>query len=372
MSKILLTGATGYVGGTVLTQLLADPKLTSQPISLLVRTETQAAKLRSVYGARVHPILWKGLEEDEKVIADTAAQYDIIVNAGSGFITSGAKALVDGLARRVQAGLPTPWFLHVSGCTNLVDPSQKPREWNDEKDGAAIFEYMASLDAKTPYSQRTTELTVLETAAQHGVAAVSLQAPCIFGEGTGQFNRQGLVIPLALMFVVQHGYGFKLNETANFDWVHIEDLASYFVQLVRTILSRPDRGVGFIPTGKEGILFPTVGRTLVTEINQKALDVAFAAGDLPRGDTPQQKEIRLAPVQEIADKIGAGRVDIATLAWGGEKAVRGTVGQKLLGWEPTRLQDAWDQDFEDELKALKEGRRMVTFASCVGMSEARP
>lgn len=228
MSKILLVGATGYVGGTVLSQLLTstEASLRALKVDLLIRREHQAEKLRSVYGDRIKTILWAGLDGIQ-FIEQVAAHYDIIVNAGSGFITAGAKAFVDGLAHRVEAGQPVPWLLHISGCTNLVDPSKQPFEWNDGRDGQAIFDYMKSLDIKEPYPQRTTEITVLETAAERGVQAVSLQAPCIFGEGTGLFNQQALVIPLIIRYAVQHGYGFKLNDKANFDWVC---LLSRFVQ----------------------------------------------------------------------------------------------------------------------------------------------
>jgi hypothetical protein len=149
-------------------------------------------------------------------------------------------------------------------------------------------------------------------------------------------------------------------------------LADYYILLIRNILERSDRGVGYIPSGRQGILFPTVGRALMTEINQKAVDVAFDAGILPRDDTPTEREVRLVPLQEIADELTAGRCDIAQRGWGGEKAVRGTIGQSLLGWTPKRLQKAWDQDFVDELVALREGRRGYTIDSCIGAPVGPP
>jgi hypothetical protein len=130
--------------------------------------------------------------------------------------------------------------------------------------------------------------------------------------------------------------------------------------------------VGFILSGTKGILFPTVGRALMTDINQQAVGVAFDAGLLPREDTPQLREIRLAPLQEIADELTAGFCEVAKRGWGGEKAVRGTIGQKLPGWNPKRQQEAWNQYFYDELVALKEGRRGITIASCVGASVEEP
>ncbi|KAL1643821.1 hypothetical protein SLS61_009137 [Didymella pomorum] len=326
MSRLLLVGVTGYVGGTVLSQLLSSTKSSTRSlrIDLLVRRKHLAQLLRSAYGERINIIFWTGLD-DTDFIEETAAQYDIIVNAGTGFNTEGAKAFVDGLAHRAKNGRAMPWMLHISGCSNLIDPSQKPFEWDDGRDGQAIFDHMKSLDAKDPYPQRTAEITVLGTAVERGVQAV-----------------------------------------------HIFDLADYFVLLIRTVLGCPDRGIGYIPTGKEDILFPTVGRALMTDINQLALNAAFGSGILPREDTPQQKEIHLVNVHEIADELTAGFVEVAQRGWGGEKAVKGTIGQELLGWKPKRQQEAWDEDFYDELVALQEGRRGKIIASCIGAPVDEP
>ncbi|PVH95165.1 NAD(P)-binding protein [Periconia macrospinosa] len=375
MSKILLTGATGYVGGTVLTQLVSSsaPSLKPLTIDVLVRDAVKAAKLKETYGDRINTIAWNGLD-DTTSIEETAANYDIVVNTGSGFIPEGAVAFVNGLARRVKAGNPVPWLLHISGCSNLADrpltqPPTPVREWNDEKDASEILEHMKVLDEAEPYGQRTAEIGVLEAAAASGVQAISVNTPLIFGEGTGLFNQQALVIPLITMYVIQHGYGWKLNETANFDRVHVLDLADLFLLLVRTILEREDRGVGYLPSGKRGVIFPTAGRVLIKDINQKCLDVAFADGTLPRENTPKTKEIRLVPLEEIANKLTAGRSDVAERGWGGHKATTGVLASKLLGWKPTRLEEAWEKDFVDELKALKEDRRMITLANCIAHSE---
>jgi len=369
-----MTGATGYVGGTVLSQLLTNSVSTLKDLTfhLLVRNEDQALKLKNAYGSRIETIQWAGLE-DTSFIEETASQYDIVINTGSGFIPAGAIAFVNGLARRVGKG-PAPWLLHISGCTNISDrpltqPPRPLREWNDEKDSGEIFEYMKALDEKEPYLQRTTEVGVLEAAAAAGVQAVSINTPCIFGRGTGLFNQHGLVIPMIMMYVLEHGYGWKLNETANFDWVHVLDLADIYVLLVRTILERKDRGVGYLPSGKNGIMFAAVGRTMIKDINQGCLDVAFADGTLPREDTPKQKEIRLVSLKHIADELTAGFSDVAERGWGGHKAMKAVLARKLLSWEPKRLQDAWEKDFDDVLVAAKEKRKVFAIESCLGVAK---
>ncbi|KAF3035105.1 hypothetical protein E8E12_004077 [Didymella heteroderae] len=124
----------------------------------------------------------------------------------------------------------------------------------------------------------------------------------------------------------------------------------------------------YFPSGKKDILFPTGGRALITDVNQQAVEVAFDAGLLPREDTPQKKEIRPAPLQQITDELTAGFCEVAKRGWGGKKAVRGKICQSLLGRKPKRRQEAWNQDFLDELVALKESRKCITIASCIGAS----
>ncbi|KAM7213981.1 hypothetical protein V8F06_010615 [Rhypophila decipiens] len=375
-NSILLTGATGYVGGTVLDHLLKSevPSIKNLSFDLLVRTQAAADKLRSVLGDRVNPIPWPGGLAGTESITKIASNYDLVINVGSGFVPSGSQAFVSGLAQRAASnpGGPTPWLLNIAGCTNLGDKpltqtSHPDREF-DDADGNAVYEWLRSADEREPYPQRTTEVGVLTAAevTDGAVHAVSLNTPLIFGAGTGLFNRQGIIIPTLMRYVVTHGYGFKLNETANFDWVHVEDLADLYVLLVKTILEREDRGVGYIPSNKNGIIFPAVARVLQTEIMQRCLDAAFDAGVLPRENTTKDKEIRLVGLKEIADEITFGLMDMAEQGWAGNKAQKGTVAKKLLGWSPTRLEEAWRKDFVDELEALRDGKRGVTMESCIG------
>lgn len=374
MAKILLTGATGYIGGTVLDHLIRseEPSIRPLTIDVLVRDDKAVEVLHKAYGNRVKPILWTGFA-DVPFVTETAANYDIIINAGTGFAADGAGALVRGLARRSSAApaLPAPWIIHTSGCTNLADrpltrDAHPHRAW-DDADSRAVYEFLQAEDARDPYPQRTAELGVLAGAGEAGVNAVSLNSPCIFGTGTGLFNTQGFIIPLFMRYVLRHGHGFKLNETANFDWVHVRDLAGVYVLLVRAVLERGDHGVGYIPTGENGIISTAVGRVLQAEMMQLCLDTAFEAGVLPRGDTPKEKEIRQVGLQELAEETMGGLVDLAERSWAGHKVMKGTVARKLLGWNPTRLEEAWRQDYRDVLNALEKGVSGNSLETSIGM-----
>ena len=66
-SRILLTGATGYVSGTILDHLHLikneEPSIQGLTFDLLVRSEEAAKKLREAYGDRANPIQWTGLTD---------------------------------------------------------------------------------------------------------------------------------------------------------------------------------------------------------------------------------------------------------------------------------------------------------------------
>lgn len=169
-----------------------------------------------------------------------------------------------------------------------------------------------------------------------------------------------------MSYVLRHGYGFKLNDTANFDWVYVEDLADAYVLLVRAILEREDGGIGYIPTGKKGIISTAVGRVLQTEMMDLCLDASFADGILPREDTPKTKEIRQATLQEIADELMSGLVGMAERSWAGHKVMEGTMAKRLSRWNPTRLEKEWRQDFVDVLNSLKSGKKSNTLETSIG------
>ncbi|KAI1082445.1 NAD dependent epimerase/dehydratase [Whalleya microplaca] len=364
--KVLLTGATGYIGGTVLNQLVTStsPNLEAVTVSILVRGEERAAKLRGKYGDRIVCILFKDFDEIP-LITEVASQHDIIINAGSGFHPASAEAMVRGLAQRKAATGKPVWMLHTSGCSNIsdrpiTDTAYPDREW-DDADAEAVYEFEKATNEREWYAQRTSELAVLDTGIELGVNTLSIQVPNMCGTGEGLFQNASLMIPIMMGYVLARGYGFTLGDgTGAIDYVHISDLAALYVLLLQKIL---EDGGKDLPTGKKGIIFPTNGRSRTYDIAQRCVDVAFETGALPKPDGPQEKEVRTVDIAEAATTT-AGNTVIAETGWAGHRLTKGTVARKL-GWNPTRGEDAWHQDFYDELKAALAGKRGVTIDNCI-------
>lgn len=210
--RILLVGASGYIGGTVLHHLLesSHPVLSRSTITVLIRGQDRAQRLTEAYGDRVHPIVFDGLDDTARVAA-VASEHDVVVSAALGFHLPGARALVQGLATRrrqsdgdgsvttstaVASGRGRsssrkPWIIHLSGVSNIADApplgEDHPGRRFDDADARAVYEHERAEEARAPYLQRTTELAVLDDADEAGVGAIAMQAPAVFGIGRGLF-----------------------------------------------------------------------------------------------------------------------------------------------------------------------------------------
>ncbi|KAI0399297.1 hypothetical protein F4802DRAFT_603099 [Xylaria palmicola] len=203
--RILLTGASGFIGGSVLTQLLnsSSPSLRSGPITCLVRGADRVTKLKEAYGARVNPVLYResyliftfdvayqGLDDLETATA-VAAQHDVVISATLGIHTASVRALLEGLARRKRARPGSePWLIHTSGTSNLASRpfaddapaagsgsgscSSNGRTFDDAADD--IYGYEVAREAAAAYPQRTTELGVVNAGLELGVRT-SEQSP---------------------------------------------------------------------------------------------------------------------------------------------------------------------------------------------------
>ncbi|TPX07959.1 uncharacterized protein E0L32_010414 [Thyridium curvatum] len=378
--KLLLTGATGYVGGTVLHHLINSPNpgLKDVTISLLVRGEDRAQMLEETYGKRVECILFNDLD-DTDLVRSVASQHDIIVNAASGFHPSSAEAMVRGLAERKKAkeeavaaaaaaaagggqASATVWMIHTSGCSNISDSpiTGEPfpdREWRDAEAGA-VYEFERAENARAWAPQRAAELAVLAAGEELGVGATSLQAPLLFGGGEGLFRRAGVLVPLMTAYVLRRGHGFCLGgaaATAVIDWVHVFDLADLYVRCVVEVLERGGAG---LPSGRRGIVFPTAGRTLIRDLARRCVEAARAAGLLEEEGEEEEAAVRTVDLAEAATTCG-GDTAAAERRWAGHRKTVGTVARERLGWRPVMGDKAWRADFEDELQAALAGRRGV-------------
>ncbi|ORX98363.1 hypothetical protein BCR34DRAFT_577306 [Clohesyomyces aquaticus] len=177
-SHVLIVGATGYIGGSILSKLLQCSSAAELCISALIRRPEQAAKLQSM---GVKPVLFGGLDELE-TCKEVASQYDVVINAASASHDASARAMVEGLHLRQKATGRNAYMIHTSGTSILGDhpytsQSHKDKIWSDEKDD--VFE----MEKNHPewYGQRVTDVSVVESGQWLDVRTYIVVPPTICG-----------------------------------------------------------------------------------------------------------------------------------------------------------------------------------------------
>lgn len=186
--RILLAGVTGYIGGSVLHQLLRSKHaaIKDADITCLVRGQERVAQLHAAFGDRVKVIGFEGLDDTDRLV-EIASQYDVIFNMTLGYHLASAAAFIEGLSLRQKSTGKDAWMVHTSGVSNLADQplsgvhveSKPDLEFDDSRDN--IYAYEKSRNTVKKYIQRTTELGMIDAGLESGVKTVVLMSPLIYG-----------------------------------------------------------------------------------------------------------------------------------------------------------------------------------------------
>ncbi|KAE8845514.1 hypothetical protein PTNB73_01499 [Pyrenophora teres f. teres] len=318
--RVLLTGVTGYIGGSVLHQLLRSkyPAIEGAEIACLVRGQERVAQLHATFGHRLKVVGFEGLDDTEHLI-NIASQYDVIFNMTLGYHLASALAFIQGLSLRQKSTGRNAWMVHTSGVSNLADQplsgthveSNPNLEFDDSKDD--INAYEKARNTRKRYIQRTTELGMVDAGLESGVKTLVLMPPLIYGVGTGLWNK-----------------------------FHIEDLAELYELVLEEILSKDG---ACLPTGKQGVVFSAHGRHTWIEVSQAVADAAFEAGLV------KNKTVRSVSLADGAKLMTSGVEQIAELGFASTCRTRSNIA-KNLGWCPKAGVETWERSFLEEIRAL--------------------
>jgi len=349
--KILLTGATGYIGGSILSQLLSSPDASKYgPITCLVRGEERQKILTKKFGDRVNPLLFADLDDSVRIL-EIASQHDIAINTTNGYHAASARNIVLGLAKRKRETGKDVWMIHTSGTSNMADRpiTKKYLNANENQvfsDKDDIYGYEKKRNEEQPYLQRIAELGVIDTGIETGVKTIVIMSPLIFGTGTGEFNKLSIQIPALTRFALQKGYAVQAGDGKGiWNRVHIADLAKLYQIVLDKILA----GGEDVPFGKRGIIFSEAGSYSWGELAQGIADAAFKAGKIPT------REVKSVGVKEMAEAFGAftgGDAELlGELGLASNSRTKGDVSRSL-GWKPEKGDKEWQATFEEELNAI--------------------
>ena len=278
--KLFITGATGYIGGSIAVRLVAA----GHAVRGLVRDPAKSGLLRA-HGIEPVP----GSLDDEDVLAREAHAADGVVNAANADHLPSLQALL-----RAMEGSGKP-LVHTSGSSVIGDDARGDRL------SEAIF------DEDTPFvvapaKRARHELNgVVLAAAARGVRAVVVCPTLIYGVGKG-LNPSSIQIPFLVEQARSQGAVRVVGRGRNrWSTVHIDDL----VELYLLALEKAPAGAFYFAENGE-VSFADIGKAIASRLG-------------------------MAPAEEAAASWGPAR---AYYTFGSNSRVRARRARRELGWAP--------------------------------------
>ena len=283
--NLFITGAGGYIGGSVAAALLASGHQ--------VRGLTRSAHSAQQLAARgIAPVL--GALDDAELLAREARQSDGVINTANADHLGAVQALIAGLA---GSGKP---LLHTSGSSLIGDDAR------GDYLSAQVFEGETPLLVNpAKQARRDIDLLVLGAAAR-GVRSAVICPSLIYGAGAG-LNPHSVQIPFLAANARQQGMVEIVGAGANV-WsnVHIDDVVSLYL----LALTKAPAGAFYFAENGEAS-FADLGAALARRL------------DLPG--------ITSLPADLAAQRWGEPKVYFSL---GSNSRVRATRARTELGWLP--------------------------------------
>ncbi|KAI5455607.1 hypothetical protein BGZ63DRAFT_518955 [Mariannaea sp. PMI_226] len=315
MTRIFLTGATGYIGGDALYNVVE--KHPDYHITALVRSKEKGQLVRGRFPS---VDLVYGDLDDFNLLADQVSKADITCHWASCEHEGAAKAIAEGFSRKPAhtAG----FVIHLSGsdivCSSDITAGTYGEErdeiFTDDDDG---LDKVLTPTQNAPHQE--VDLTIIEAGKKGGKTAIVCPS-AIFGLGRGPGNTRSIQVPELASHILQRKYAFSVGQGKNvWSSVHIHDVSNLFLLLVEAAA----QGGGSAAWGAGGFYFVENGELSWTAASRKIAEVALKQGLLESTDVECVNP-------EEADKIWP----YSTAYLGTNSRVRSIRARKILGWTP--------------------------------------
>ncbi|AZA82559.1 epimerase [Chryseobacterium lactis] len=208
MKKILITGVTGYIGGTIAQKLLKK----NYSVKGLIRNENQAEALKLL---GIEPIV--GSIHDEIFLKEAVADVDAVMhNADSADDAYAADSFVNILQNTGKT------LIFTSG--SAIFGGKENGEGNN-----FVFTEDIPLNPRLEMASRVLINEYILQSSQKNIRSIVIVPTMVYGEGLG-LKKDSIQIPALLNFSKEKGHGVFFGKGENI-WsnVHIEDLADLYV-----------------------------------------------------------------------------------------------------------------------------------------------
>ncbi|KAF2130369.1 NAD(P)-binding protein [Dothidotthia symphoricarpi CBS 119687] len=346
--SILITGASGYLGGSLLVQLNRAKLPPHKTLYALVRSQEQADAVKE-YGAEP---LFLDLKDQDRVIKTIVDAKITVIFFLVDAVTSNLQIpMIKALGQVKKQTGEDVHFLHTSGAKIFSQHSNYPTDKTILDSSSEVYEFQKS--SKAPYDMvaqaMTTNNTVIETAESYGVYSY-IFIPCIvYGESEGFGNRISIQSTAVVRAAKKAGAVYDVNSGgATWPVCHVSDNTALYVKLLEKILSGDNPG-----HGKNGYYLASSGSVAWIDIY-----TAFARALATRNviDSAEVKKPDETALEKMAQALYCPK-EMIVVQLGGTCTLKADRASKI-GWKPKyapeHILEVADAEVELILKHLKD------------------
>ncbi|KAI0070526.1 NAD-P-binding protein [Panus rudis PR-1116 ss-1] len=262
-TPIFITGATGYIGGSVLVRLLEHPNAKNFDITAIVRNPEKAKKLES-FG--VHAIV--GSFEEVDKLEDLASKAHVVFSCADADNLEATKAILRGLRKRHATIGDLPILIHTSGTGVLADDA-KGMHTTDTIYDDSNADQMNSLPPTALH--RNVDLEVINADKDGYLHSYVILPSTIYGIAknklvdAGVMNPHSIQIPIIIKASLDRKQAGVVGKgVAYWPDVHIDDVADLYIVLFDAITTNPEK----VGHGYDGYYFGENGEHTWLDISQ--------------------------------------------------------------------------------------------------------
>ncbi|QGI69862.1 hypothetical protein CEK26_002194 [Fusarium fujikuroi] len=330
--NVLVTGAAGYIGGSVVADILSrtDESLKEINVFAAARSQDQVDKISKL--ERVHAFLVD--LQDKPAVEYAIAKYEIDI------VIHTAGAIFPDMLSNLLSVFLTPQQSSVASM--FTEEGGWP--FGKVKDSDPLIDRQRELGLDNPV--RKTNIVLADEGKAQGVETfnIPIQLTCsIDGRGTGECRKLSVNIPALIRTSIRLKTVHKFDRDSTPGNVHISDLTDLYILILNKILKEEP-----IAVGTDRYFFSIAHRISWWKIMDKITEGLYARGLV---DEPTPK---IWPNYDVAaDALGFPRKFIRPMCMpnGDLEPANGTA----LGWRPKQdsEQKCLDQ-IEQEIKDVEE------------------